>query len=940
MNSTVTNVAKRLELGQTGVSLLMAGGSVRFVNAAGDLIPVETAAPLEGVQAATRQYVDNKTFEVANTASVLVILNTPFNPGAPVLADGGGASTVGVERNMVGVVVSANVVATAGRVTLVGQVWPEGALAGDLLYLSDTPGVLTKTQPAADAVPVIAATSNNSGYFVRPRAGTLVTDTTLIGAGTAASPLAVKAGGHNHLVTALTGWAEALDALAPKVHKHAFSDTQGYTVTQTNINEAVQLVLQNYEAWNAGGASGAGDMLKSVYDTNGDGVVDAAATAPWLGISGKPSTYTPSVHAHTDYAAHMNNMSGTAHGITITSLGGMPAVPAAVNGNVPVFQGGVLVDSGQAPGSGSADMTGYPAVATFTNTDIGHPLTVVGAPLMDANTRAVIHFDGSTENAVTESAGITAGTLTYGAGRFGQAAIFAGAASVAYAGGWALAADFTVECVIKPTLPTTDEAGFLGSFNFVADKRSWLLSVTTDGDLQAQFSTDGTLQSENTILAEGPAIFDGAFHHVVYTRSGTTTYLFIDGVLAGQATVSGSSYAEDVLCVGAAYPGTLYFTGSVDEVRISQACRLTESGDPLYASGGITSGFTPPAQPYIQLAVDVSPVELEFDGDGASVLTNAGTYVPRQVKVTALPNPVTAPAGTLYVRSGTGVFGEDELDCVAIPLGNMWISLGSGTISAAIVSVTWDSLGGKPATFAPAPHAHVVATTGAAGFMPALNGDAGTYLNGLGQWVTVSGGTASSMEWEDILNRPATFPPGAHNHLWAHLTDKPTTFPPEAHAHSVVTIGAAGYISTLPNDATKVFNGVGQWVSMASGGANLTILTALPAVGSRVDNTLYFITAGDDAGVFGWRDGSLFSVSGGGVGLGTTDSTAYRGDHGLIAYNHSQVTTGNPHGTTVADISGLGTTLGDLDGRLDTLETTPAAASVEPRDLLMAQHLY
>ena len=40
--------------------------------------------------------------------------------------------------------------------------------------------------------------------------------------------------------------------------------------------------------------------------------------------------------------------------------------------------------------------------------------------------------------------------------------------------------------------------------------------------------------------------------------------------------------------------------------------------------------------------------------------------------------------------------------------------------------------------------------------------------------------------------------------------------------------------------------------------------------------------------------------SGSGLALGETESTAYRGDRGKIAYDHSQ-TTGNPHGTTKAE---------------------------------------
>ena len=54
---------------------------------------------------------------------------------------------------------------------------------------------------------------------------------------------------------------------------------------------------------------------------------------------------------------------------------------------------------------------------------------------------------------------------------------------------------------------------------------------------------------------------------------------------------------------------------------------------------------------------------------------------------------------------------------------------------------------------------------------------------------------------------------------------------------------------------------------------------------------------------------------GGGVALGETSTTAYRGDRGKTAYDHSQVTTGNPHGTTAADVGAdpAGTAAGLVD---------------------------
>lgn len=48
-------------------------------------------------------------------------------------------------------------------------------------------------------------------------------------------------------------------------------------------------------------AAASGDMAKATYDTTNNGKVDAAEvadTAPWSGISGKPSTFTPSAHTH------------------------------------------------------------------------------------------------------------------------------------------------------------------------------------------------------------------------------------------------------------------------------------------------------------------------------------------------------------------------------------------------------------------------------------------------------------------------------------------------------------------------------------------------------------------------------------------------------------------------------------------------------------------
>jgi hypothetical protein len=55
-------------------------------------------------------------------------------------------------------------------------------------------------------------------------------------------------------------------------------------------------------------------------------------------------------------------------------------------------------------------------------------------------------------------------------------------------------------------------------------------------------------------------------------------------------------------------------------------------------------------------------------------------------------------------------------------------------------------------------------------------------------WIAIGtggggGGTVGSVYWNDVLLKPATFPPSAHTHTWADVTDKPEQFAPTAHTH-------------------------------------------------------------------------------------------------------------------------------------------------------------
>ena len=82
---------------------------------------------------------------------------------------------------------------------------------------------------------------------------------------------------------------------------------------------------------------GAGDMAKSVYDTNNNGKVDAAETAdsvPWSGTaSGRPATFPPSAHAHpTSDITGLDTALAAKAPVASPTFTGTPAAPTAAGG--------------------------------------------------------------------------------------------------------------------------------------------------------------------------------------------------------------------------------------------------------------------------------------------------------------------------------------------------------------------------------------------------------------------------------------------------------------------------------------------------------------------------------------------------------------------------------------------------------------------------------
>lgn len=136
--------------------------------------------------------------------------------------------------------------------------------------------------------------------------------------------------------------------------------------------------------------------------------------------------------------------------------------------------------------------------------------------------------------------------------------------------------------------------------------------------------------------------------------------------------------------------------------------------------------------------------------------------------------------------------------------------------------------------------------------------------------------------------------------------------------------GSAGGVAELDSSGMVPSSQLPSYVDDVLEYASLSLF---PAVGES--GKIY--VALDTGRTYRWSGSAYVEISES-LALGETSSTAYRGDRGKTAYDHSQ-TTGNPHGTTAAEVGARPDTwtpsAADVGARPDTW--TPTAADVGAR---------
>ena len=174
--------------------------------------------------------------------------------------------------------------------------------------------------------------------------------------------------------------------------------------------------------------------------------------------------------------------------------------------------------------------------------------------------------------------------------------------------------------------------------------------------------------------------------------------------------------------------------------------------------------------------------------------------------------PASVQRGMLIV----GKLVSSVVKWAGLLLGSSGKFLKSDGADAVWGDVSWDEVQNKPSTFPPSPHTHVKADiTDFAHTHPLTElQQSGATTGQVPKW----SGTqwqAGNVDWNEVTNKPSTFPPEPHNHprsdivdffstpFWNNIPDKPSTFPPEPHSHDAADI-TSGRLSAsrLPTSPT------------------------------------------------------------------------------------------------------------------------------------------
>lgn len=147
----------------------------------------------------------------------------------------------------------------------------------------------------------------------------------------------------------------------------------------------------------------------------------------------------------------------------------------------------------------------------------------------------------------------------------------------------------------------------------------------------------------------------------------------------------------------------------------------------------------------------------------ATVATLLASTQASEANVTTMKNTVVTLHGETLTARDEAVVAKNQAQASATAAAtfdpaNFYTKTAADGRYLQTANFTWTNLTGKPSTFAPSAHSHVIADV--TGLQTALNGKqaSGSYV------------TTANFTWTSLTGKPTTFAPSAHSHVIADVT--------------------------------------------------------------------------------------------------------------------------------------------------------------------------
>jgi hypothetical protein len=249
-------------------------------------------------------------------------------------------------------------------------------------------------------------------------------------------------------------------------------------------------------------------------------------------------------------------------------------------------------------------------------------------------------------------------------------------------------AQYTTEAWVKTTSATGGQIVGFGTSatgdSSTQDRKTWFRN---DGKISF-----GVRQGSGYYVVTSPTAYnDGAFHHVVSTKSATTMALWVDGAMvASNAVTANQSYTgywrfgEDAFTGWSGAPSSKYLNGTLDELAVYTGV-LAASRIQAHYNGGVPTSGQDVAAPTAPAAVTVGLTGADVGLTWRASLDNVGVTgyeVHRSTTSGFAPSPSTkvgTTTGTTYtdagVPQGTFYYRIVALDAAANATSSSQVSI-------------------------------------------------------------------------------------------------------------------------------------------------------------------------------------------------------------------------------------------------------------------------